>query len=385
MSDTIKQNTIVAIEEESTEGTYVTPSGASSFILPLADGFEMTPAKEVLERNNLNASLFMDASRSGIRSVATTIPVEFKAGDSFAIPEWNKLLESALGSYAAAPSAVTSGTGHTTTVITFADTSDFEVGDIVLVEEAGDYHVSPVVTVTTDTSIELLVAGASAFSDNVDVRPLHKWKAADSGHPSLSITKYVENAVREYSAGSKVTSLALENWTTGQQPTLNFSTEGLSFDRSLTAPSYTPSYDDSKPIIALQACIYIDGTVLGVNELSWSLENTLGFRTTTCSENGRTASRVTASSLTGSLNPYKQDDDISNYTKWLNDTEFSLFGYGYNPTSTSGEFEEIVAFYFPKCQFTEISESDQDGLLQDSLSFKVNKDADGNTAIVCTG
>jgi len=339
------------------------------------------PAKEILERGNINSSLFKSESRSGIKSVTGTIPLEFKSGDSFAAPEYAILLESALGNTTAAGAGTTSTTGHSTTLINMDSTSEFAVGDIVLVEESGAYHVSPIASLVTDTSITLLVAAASSFSDSVVVKKLLDYRTADSGHKSFSATKYNEDAVRETAAGCKVASMAMENWTTGQMPKLTIGYEGLSFTRTVSANGLTPSFDSSLPVVALQACIYKDGTALVLNDFSWSLENTLAPKTSTCDENGRVAIRVSGTTITGSINPYKKDDAVTLFDNWDDDDTFSLFAVAYNPTAVSGEFNEIVAMYFPTCQFNEITQTDINGLAQDNLTFEVKKDSTINAVI----
>jgi hypothetical protein len=394
MADVINKNTGVAIEIEVTEGTYVAPSAASSFISPLEDGInEITiQAKEVLERTNVTANLDKEAGRGGIKSCNGTIPIEFKAGDSLAVPEYGVLLQSALGATDAGVSAAASGTGNTASSIKFANTSAYTAGDIVKINESGKHHVSPISSVVTNTSIELLVAiPTGAPSDNVTVTKLVDYRTADSGHPSFSLTKYntgsdIEtSATTETAAGCKVGTFSIDAWTTGQYITSSFAYEGLSYTRVVGTSSYTPSYDTSKPVVALSACIYKDGTSIPMDAFTLSLENTLTFKTSTCSENGRVASRVSARNITGSVTPYKADNSVAEFTTWNNDTTFSIFGYAYNPTAVSGEFEEIVAFYVPVAQYGELTQSDKDGLAQNSITFSGRNHATLPTMIVAFG
>lgn len=385
MGDTVKQNTAVAVEVESTEGTYESVSGASSFIQTLADGFEMTPTKELIERNIYNGSIGMTTPRTGTKSVTGTLPVEARAGAAAGdAPEFDALMQSALGTKRQITSVVTtkaSGNTSSTLEIEDADIGDFNVGDIVMVKESGAYHVSPITAVDTTSSaaqITLLVSHPDgAMSNSVEIEKVTNYTVADSGHPSLSISKWVESEVLEKGIGCKVNNLSLENFTTGQIPSFSFGFEGLNFDRVLSTNGNTPSYDSTLPPIILDAHLYQDGTELTVNELSFSLENALGFKTAISESNGRKSSRATQRSITGSFNPYKQDDDISNFTKFDNNTEFSLFAYAMVPTGTAGEFGNVVAVYLPNCIITEMGEADQDGLLQDSISFSASRGSSG--------
>lgn len=385
MGTTVRENTKVAVEIEDTEGTYKAPTGASSFVQTLSDGFEMTPAKELLERNIFNGSIGKSTPRTGTKSVTGSMPVEARAHSTEGTePEYDALMRSALGSRRQLTSAVTtksSGNTASTLEIEDADISNFAVGDIVMVKEAGAYHVSPVTAVDTSTGaaqITLLVSHPDgAMSASVEIAKFTTYTVADSGHSSLSITKYVEDAIRETAIGCKVTSVALENFTTGQMPSFNFSFEGLDFDRSVTSPSYTPSYDSALPPIVLDAHAYQDGTEVTINELSFSVENSLGFKTAISESNGRASSRATERTITGSFNPYKADDSVSDFTKFVNNTSFSLFAYASVPTGTTGEFGNVVAVYMPNCIITELGESDQDGILQDAISFSADRGSSG--------
>ncbi len=392
MALTIKENIVIAVKEESSEGTYLTPSGATSFFAVLEDGAEMVPNKDLLERGIITGSIGNATPRTGMKTVSGTIGVEFKAGSSAgAAPEYASFLTAALGAVRTNAATTTKSSGNTaaTLQIEDADIADLLVGDIIVVKQSGAYHVSPIISrVTTpgSASVTMLVAHPSGdCTDSVVIAAYKTYYTANSGHPSLSISKYVESLVLETGAGCRVSSMALEGFSTGQLASLKFGFEGMSFTRSLTAPSYTPSFDTSMPPVILNAKVYVDGTAVEINELSLSVENTLAFATSTASSNGRISGRVADRSVTGSFNPYKQGDSIANYTKFLNTTQYSLFAYAANPTSTAGEFDQVVAVYMPTCVTTEIAEGDQDGLLQDTLTFTASRGANGTTEEIYVG
>lgn len=386
MGTTVKKNTAVGVEIEVTEGTYRAPQAATSYVQTLADGFEMSPSKELLERNIFTASIGKTAPRTGQFQVTGTLPVEARANSTEgSAPEYDALMRSALGSRRQNTTNITTKIGNTGSVLQIedADISKMAVGDIVMVKQAGAFHVSPIsakVTTPGAATVTLLVPKSSgSFSNNVVISKFSTYVAADSGHPSLSISKYVESAVLEQAVGCRVNSLSLENFTTGQLPSFSFGFEGLNFDRSLTAIPHTPSYNSALPPIILDAHVYMNGSSIEVNELSFSLENTLGFKTATSASNGRVSGRATERSISGSFNPYKVDDSIANYTKYKENTSFSLFAYAKVPTGVSGEFSQVVAVYMPNCIITEMSEADQDGLLQDAITFSANRGNDGAT------
>ena len=388
MADAVKDNTVYAVEVESTEGTYVAPASDASYVQTLSDGAEMNFAQETLSRDIFTGSIGKVKSRTGTKTSNGSMPVELRAnsteGDA---PEFDGLIRSAMGLRrqvtATTIDSTDSGMAHTTTRVYLADAdaNKYQVGDSITIKSAGSFHTSPITAVSnvaSDVYVDMLVADDVAPSNGDVIAALTTYVTANSGHPSLSITKYIENVRRERVSGAKVTSMTLESFTTGQLASLNFGFESLEFECSLDANPFTPDYDDQQPPIMLGACVYMDGSQIEVNEFSFSLENTLGFKTSTCSKNGRISSRPTERVVTGSFNPYKQDDDISLCTKFECNETFTLFASANLPNCPDdGEYAGVVSFYMPNCAITEISEADQDGLLQDEVSFEASRGDSG--------
>lgn len=384
MSIAVKRNTSYAVEIENTEGTYLAPAAATSFVQTLDSGADLAPAKQLLARKIFTSSIGETAPRTGEFQVTGVIPVEARAFSTEGhAPEYDKLMRSAMGTYHQITSTTTTKTGNTTTVLQIqdADISKFQKGDIVMVKKAAGFHVSPITAVDVTggaANITLLAAHPVSIPDNCVISKSTTYNVADSGHPALSISKYNESAVLEQAVGCKVKDLSLDNFATGQLPSFKFSIEGLNFGRSLTAPPYTPAYDTGLPPIVLDGRIYMDGAAFDVNKLTFSLSNSIAFQTSIAAANGRVSSRVTSRSIKGTFDPYKLSDSISNYTKYAANTAFSLFAYAKVPTVT-GEFGQVVAVYMPNCIITDIGEGDQNGLLQDNITFSANRGSAGTT------
>ena len=387
MAIAVKDNTAYAVEIESQEGTYVAPQSASSYILALEDGAEFSPEKELLERAVFNGSLGKTTPRTGMRQVSGAIPVEMRASSvEGSAPEYDALMRSALGlrRQASATTADNSDTGtapeaHTVSRIYLADSDagKYAVGDIVTIKRSNNYHTSPVSAVSDDAGdvhIDLLVSADVPFSNGDEVAAVTTYVTANSGHPSLSVSKYMEGARLEQASGCKVTTMELNGFETGQLASFNFGFEGLDWDTSLTPQPHVPTYDTALPPIILSACVYQDGQKIDVNALSISLDNELGFATSTCAPNGRFSARPTSRTITGTINPYKNDDDVDQMLKFKNNTEFSLFATAFVPSATEdGEYGQVVSIYMPNCIITEASEEDADGLLQEALSFQATR------------
>ena len=383
----IKQNTIIGIESESTEGTYVAPSASTSYITPLSDGFESSPAREVIDRGLLNASPGKETPRLGIKSVSSALPVEFRAsGIEGADVDHGLLIKGALGATRSGVTKNTSGVS-TSTVLALADGdgANFNIGDIVVVKRSGLHEARPITAVsTTPGSNSITLAFALDNGAPPTTTPISAFKTyytSASGHPSLSLSYYWGNEIREGAIGSKVTSMSLDNYQTGQVASLNFGLEGLSYSHIDGAAPHTPAYDTGLPPIILSACVYRNGVAMSLNAFGLSLSNTLGFLTSTCSANGRISSRVTDREITGTINPYKDDTSVAYFTDWNAGTEFSLFALAYNPSSTTGNFDmgSVVGVWLPQCFTTEFKVGEVEGILADEMGFRATRGAQGTS------
>jgi hypothetical protein len=383
-----KNTTIIGLKQESTEGTYVAPGAATDFIQPL-EGFDIAPKKDTVERTILTSSIGKVTPRVGQKSVTASVPVEFRAsGTEGAVTDFDLLLKGALGnSRAISTTTTTKSSGNTGSVLQIedADISKFNVGDIVVIKETGAHQCVAITAKSTGTgtaSITVLPSKPSGnFSNSVVISKSTTYYPANSGHIPLSLSVYWANEILQTAFGCKVTKMSLDNFSVGNIASLGFEMEGLGFDESNGSAGFTPSYDSGIPPLILSACLYQDGVDLPINSFGLNLQNTLGFITSTCSANGKISSRVTARTITGSLNPYKDDTDVGQYTKFNANTEFSLFVSAHNPSSTSGEFDmgSVIGIYLPKCLITEKKIGDQNGILTDELTFAATRGVSGAT------
>jgi hypothetical protein len=389
----LRNTTIIGVETEVTEGTYVAPSAATSYVQPLADGFELTPSKELIERNILTSSIGQVTPRTGIKSVAGSLPVEFRGSGVEGEPtDFDPLLRACLGSYRQIATQTTSDTGHTTTQINLDAITvlKFAVGDIIVVLDAGDHTVHAVTAVDTGVgteSITILPARDSAPADNVVISKTSVYYPANDGHPSLSLSYYWGNEIRETAVGARVSTMALENFTTGQLASLNFAFEGLSFDEIDGAAPHTPDFDSALPPLILGACVYQNGTRIKVNSVSLTVANTLGFITSTCNPSGRESSRFTERTINFTIDPYKDDTSVDQFTKFDQNEAYSLFLYAYNPGSTAGEIElgSCVGIYLPNCLTTAKTVGDNEGVLIENIEGQATRGESGEIEEIYVG
>jgi len=377
----------VFIEKEVTEGTYVAEASGAAAIEVLSDGLEFTPTKELLERNNRTSTVEKVPSRVGQKSMAGTVPTEYKAGSTEgAVPETDPLYEALLGGKRTYTSTI-SDIGHTTVLLELGvgDGAKYAVGDIIKVKEydenpVNEDHVSPIKAIVGD-QLELLIPYFQAFTANVVIAAGVTYYHA-SGAPTVSVTNYLGGKIREKAIGMRCVSGEIANFSTGQLATTSFSLEGLNFDREVGTPLFSPVFDSSLPPVILCAKVFKNAQEITVNSVGITMANTLGFLTSTASCNGKISSRITEFVTNFSINPYMEDDDVDNFTLFNDNTAFSLFGSAYNAGATKDEKLENVAFYMPNCRIPEITTGDEDGILTDAISGTAYKDQGNDTIFI---
>ena len=506
MAFTIKNNEKIAASRESVQGVYATPI-AADYILPLADGIELNPAKELLDRDILTPNIGQILPRTGIRSVSGTIGVEARAaGTAGAVPEQGLLVEAALGNVVQRAVTVlpTQAFADQATTFTMTNATDFAMNDIIMIKFAGAFHITPITAVSGTTATILVPIEGVKASASYTIEPVTVYKAANTGHPAFSVTKEVEGDLVEEGLGCRVASYALENFTTGQLPTESFGVDGLTYEwttggvdyiasdniqfnvangtttedsisisvdggtatvftyttpitdaaiqfstvaelttllngiaglsavqnlvstdevdlvatqkeggsivltttdgatgnnpwnkTSVTFNATSPVFEDSLPPVILEACVYQGNKRIIVNEVTFSVENSLGYITSTCDKNGRISSRVTARATTGTFNPYKTASTtaspesaattLEQFNLFNNNIPYSIFLYAANPILSAnvpveGEFNQVIAYYMPSCLSTEIPEGDADDVLQYNISFSASSGPTGGDA-----
>jgi hypothetical protein len=379
MDFVIKGRTSVFIKKEVTEGSYQAPDSALDAIEVLEDfsGFEFT--RESIERSVLSDTVESEAPRAGLPSVMGTLPTEFKASAvEGGAPRTDVLMESLLGGKRQSVSAITSTTGHTTTVINLddLDVNKIKAGDSVHLKIAGAHKVRPVKSVNNTlgaASITLDVALDAALPDGTVIAPLTTY-FFETNNSAFSVSAELGDEILEKGIGGKVESGEIGNWTTGQIPQITFAIKALELQKEVSGISLNPDFStEPQPPVALDACAYINGVEVDYNEFKLSMKNSLSELMSACSGQGKIATRNTKLLVTGSINPYMSTDNVDWFDKFNASQAVSLFIHIGNPSTVAGEYKNISAIYMPQVVLTSVTNGDQDGVLTDELEFQAFK------------
>lgn len=391
----IKDATIIGLEAESTEGTYVAPSATTSYFQPLQDGWELIPIVPTLERKVLSASIGHATPRAGQKSCTATMPVELRAsGTEGAVTDFDYMYKGAFGtSRAISTTTTTKGSGNTGSVLQIedADISKFTVGDVIVIKESGlHWPCAVTAVVTTGGSANITVTPSKptgSFSNSVVISKTTTYYPANSGHNSISLSVYEGNEKRLAGIGMKVNSMSIDNFTPGALASVKFGLEGLNYTVANGVAPHTPSYDSGVPPTILNACMYIGSTEYRISQFGLTIANTLGKITSTCSSTGVDGMRVIERVVSGTINPYMDDTTTTLEDYLASKGEFSIFISAYVPSSTSGEmtFGSCIGIWLPQVIVDTEKYGDNEGILTNEIAFKATRGSTGGSNEIFMG
>lgn len=392
----ILDETIVAVKKETTEGVYVAPASATDgYIVPMRGKVEIQPMRELLKRDILAKSLSAAQPIKGMRNGSAKFGVELRGGSAEgAAPDFGPMLESLFGSTRSRATRITTRSGVNTTttlLIEDADIADLTVGSIFVILKAGAHHLCAVTArVTTGGSASVTFTPAAPYTpaSGVALSKFTMYEPVNHGHPSLSASVYWGDGALEYAYGLRTAEMSLQNFKTGQLPSLEFTLDGMGYGMTAASSApQTPTYSSTIPGVALDAKVYQAGTEVLIDNLDLSIAQPLAWLTATGNSSGRFAGRAGGKrEVKGGFSPYL-DTDIANYGLFDASTQFSVFARLYAPSATAGEFQlgSVVGIWMPRCIFVSKKVTDQNGVLVDKLEIQATGDVNGDKPEIYMG
>lgn len=205
------RSTVCAIVEESVSGTLEVPSTGTSYV-PLEEGsYSLTPTFDVIENNEIKASIAKSKPILGIESVEGALDLYLKhSGVEGQAPNYSPLLKSAFGAVETNATQYLTASGSTVQVIntTAGSGAFFARGEAVLIKDAtNNYSIRPIQSVATD-ALTLAFDVSAAPASGIGLGKAIKYTALAAGS-TTTISKWLfqgNAGAIEASAGNKVTS-----------------------------------------------------------------------------------------------------------------------------------------------------------------------------------
>jgi hypothetical protein len=388
MTTLVKGQSSLYIVPEVSEGDYLAETDINQALEPLQDGLEFSLSREEIERKTLTNTIETVEPRLGLKTITGSIPMEFKAGAvAGAEPRGAMLYESLLGGKRSIASVSITKEGNTETVLQIenVDIAKYRKNDVILIKTPGKFEARPILAVddTEDAcTITLAIPLKYLPADNVEIEKALVY-FHDKESPSFSVTHYAGGEIKEKISGVKSISASLEGWTANETPSFSFSVEGVDLAKEVAQPTLSPDFaNDAQVPVIMHACAWLGEEEIDYTELGLSIENTKADLISACSPSGKIGTRKTAFTVSGSINPYMKDDNLDRWNKFEQNQITSLFTYAFNPTTTDGEFNQVVAIWIPNLKITNMPAGDTDGVLMDNIEFKAFRKQGNDTVFL---
>lgn len=246
------RKSIMSVKKEVTEGSPVLPASATDFV-KLQEGFEFSPEIESLENSELSGSIGGSKSILGLENPTASLSHYLRhSGVEAQGPDYEDMLEAAMGEKVAAPAEQLTAAGSTVSVINVAGGggAQYERGKAVLVKD-GTYKIRNTLSVSGDalTLGQNLPAGTEPAAGVALGRPI-LFKPKDEGQPTLTMVHYSSNGGgTEMVSGARVTEMSVDI-SAGQLINATYSMEGLEYYRNfiqITSSSKYIDFNDGAP------------------------------------------------------------------------------------------------------------------------------------------
>lgn len=285
MSEQTKKSRM-AIVVESTEGVPTFPSAGADY-LAIQDGFSTELVFESLENAELRASIGKSKTITGFESPAASVSHYLRhSGTEGVAPQsgYSKLLKAAYGAEEVNATQYDTVAGSTTTAINVdvGEGVNFAIGEGLLIKHSAfTWEIAVVKSITGDV-LTPLFALQNAPATGTNLGKAVSYRAADTGHPSLSVHDYRGNGgAYALIAGARVTNMSIDA-PAGELINAAFDLEGISgyFDPiNVVSPTDTKLdfTDDAGTFVAtIEAKVYKDP-----NDLALAIQQAMDAVTTT--------------------------------------------------------------------------------------------------------
>jgi len=224
------RSSVLAIKEETTEGTIVQVAGATDFVAE-QDGFSIEPNFSLLENAELKGSIGKAKGIQGKEAPTASFSHYLRhSGTEGTAPNYSLLAESALGTLTTNSTQRTTTSSSTTSVIKLgAGGSDFPRGKAMLIKDATNgYSIRPVDSFSSnDVTLGFNVGTAPA--SGVSVGKCVNIAPANTGHPTFSLWHYRGNGgALELISGARTAEMSID-FKAGELINVNYSLQGLKF------------------------------------------------------------------------------------------------------------------------------------------------------------
>lgn len=260
------KSSVLALVEETTEGTPVKPASGADY-MALQEGFSFDPAFETLENAELRASIGAAKPTLGLENPTGSLNHYLRhSGVEGQKPGYAKLLKAAMGAESVFATEETVGAAATSLVIPVGAgrAQHMKRGQFVLIKDATNgFSIRPIISVNTDDDeVTLGFAAPAAPASGVNLGKCVLYEPANEGHPTLTAWLYRANGGSiEMVSGVRVTDMSFD-FNAGQFINGSFTLGGIEyfFNPIEIGANNDLDFEDSVGVVAVSipAAVYKD-------------------------------------------------------------------------------------------------------------------------------
>lgn len=384
MANIIRKNATLFAEVEVTEGTNPTPAAAQAV---LAEAITLKLQQDFHQRQYQGAYGYRDGVPGAQTSPGLSFRAEIKGDGSTNTCELDAILKACFGSVATGTGSteINGGTSTTTSLVVDSSTN-FTVGNMILVETAtaAAFEAAWISAIPDGTHITIEPALSFTPADNADVREMRTYQILLPPADVNSVTFEVwHNADSGAGQADKLVgcrgNVKFSSPSAGQIPKLDFDFMAWNWTQVTNGTRPSPTYDTATPKAGLASKLKIGGTLTDAWDISWDLGAKVSPKLSQNSTLGIYGTPHVDYTPTGSLKVHEAHDSIAHFTAWQAGTTTTLiqqFG--------TAEFG-TVAYYIPRAQRREVSRADDNGVGATEIQFDCLTQNDGVATSVTTG
>lgn len=255
MASIATKSSVLALKEETTEGTPIAPSSASDYLAIQPDA-AMAPSFETLTNDELRASIGASKPILGLEAPTFTMSHYLRhSGVEGQAPNYRLFLKAMLGTEVVQGTEYDTVSGSTVSALNVntGEGANFRRGQPLLIKDATNgYRIRCVKSVSGD-ALTMSFNVPNAPASGVNLGKAVSYHPANSGHPSLTVWHYLGNGgARQMMAGSRVVSMSATA-DAGQLVNASYSLEGVSYYKNsieITASTDTLDFNDGTDRVA---------------------------------------------------------------------------------------------------------------------------------------
>jgi hypothetical protein len=262
-----RRSSVLAIMQETTEGTPVAPAASTDYIA-MQDDFSIEPGTDVLENAEQRNSIAAAKPIIGAENPKVSLSHYVRhSGVEGTAPNYRNLLIATFGQETVQATERATGAASTALLVKAATGTgtDWERGELMLVKDpVNGYSVRAVYSKSTDDLVPLFqLPGAPASGVNLGKCVLYK--PVNSGHTPLTFWHYLGNGgALELMTGGRVTEMSVD-FSAGDLVNASYSVDGLRYCFNPVIVTASKRYidwadDDGTHAAAVTAGTYSDPT-----------------------------------------------------------------------------------------------------------------------------